>query len=256
MVINMKKTTNFQQLVTSVNGGSVSGLVGHSIVIGDDNVQVVISGATPDQLRQFCAAYYIGNGDEFQIDFDKTQETVIFDRSACGGRAIDREVTQFADNEKVNHVAWVDDKPMIITCAGCGHQRASHWAKCPRCEATKRNEAALPDVSSGSPMPDVKPPVVPTPPPTRVVIDECAVFHRWEIQGVRGNNTYSQCKDCGKRRVVSPTGFGYPPIDKDWLNYSKRDLTPEHVPGMVTCPRCKNILSDLCIECPTCEADE
>lgn len=224
MVINMKKTTNFQQLVTSVNGKTTAGLVGHSIVIGDDDVQVVISGATPDQLRQFCAAYCIGDGGEFRIDFDKTRETVIFDRSACGGRATDVKPSQGGENKqllayaalmkvnerygkmgsapteqachcvgqfgpnpecgacggdatvgidppfelitdykqitegRVNHVAWVDDKPMIITCAGCGHQRASHWAKCPRCEATKRNEAALPDVSSGSPMPDVKPP--------------------------------------------------------------------------------------------------
>lgn len=62
----MKKTTNFQQLLTSVKGRAVAGLVGHSIAIGDGDVQVVISGATREQLKQFCAAYYIGNGSTCQ----------------------------------------------------------------------------------------------------------------------------------------------------------------------------------------------
>lgn len=134
----MKKTSNFQQLITSVNGKASSGLVGHSIAIGDGDVQVVISGATREQLQQFCAAYYIGNGDELQIDFDKTQETVIFDRGVCGDRVTGGlpDVSSGSPMPPVKPVPPPTEMPRgLKECGMCKTHYHDGMIECPRCEA-------------------------------------------------------------------------------------------------------------------------
>lgn len=42
-------------------------------------------------------------------------------------------------------------------------------------------------------------------------------FHIWKRDHDTGHNVYYECKMCGKRDVITPTG-GYQPIDNEWLN--------------------------------------
>jgi hypothetical protein len=58
---------------------------------------------------------------------------------------------------------------------------------------------------------------------SEIVGHKCFFFHRWKTVK-DGFTKYEKCKDCPARRISQIEGYGYQPVNYDWLQWQTDEI--------------------------------